>query len=39
VICEKTGLSKADVIRRACRHSITKFLNGEIQLTDKTLRG
>ena len=34
-ICDTTGISKADVIRRACRFALAKFISGEVSLIDK----
>jgi len=33
-ICENTGLSKADVVRRACRFSLPKFMSGQVSPAD-----
>ena len=37
-ICENTGLSKADVIRRACRFALPLFLSGQIAPADSSLQ-
>ncbi|MDR0533285.1 MAG: hypothetical protein LBH01_04955 [Verrucomicrobiales bacterium] len=37
-ICENTGLSKADLIRRACRYSLSRFLSQEVSPIDPSLR-